>query len=214
MPTDIQGLFAMLEAARTRYVLVGGLALVLHGIDRLTADVDLAVDLAPEEALRLVALLEQAGYRPVAPVDPKQLADPAIRAAWHRDRNMRVFSYWDSTGKRPTIDIFIASPIAFEELWQDAVRIDMGGDLTVSVASISHLEDRSNKEPVNRAADEPPAAWGTHEDAEALRRWAFLRRTPAERLAWLVEMLEIAYRTGALKPRGPDPSVSGRSQTP
>lgn len=29
---------------------------------------------------------------------------------------MRVFSYWDSTGKRPTIDIFIASPIAFEEL--------------------------------------------------------------------------------------------------
>jgi hypothetical protein len=112
---------------------------VLHGIDRLTADVDLAVDLAPEETLRLVALLEQTGYRPVAPVDPKQLADPAVRAAWHRDHNMRVFSYWDSTGKRPTIDIFIASPIAFEELWQDAVRIDIAGALMVSVASIPHL---------------------------------------------------------------------------
>jgi uncharacterized nucleotidyltransferase DUF6036 len=139
MPTDIKSLFALLEAARTRYVLVGGLALVLHGIDRLTADVDLAVDLAPEEALRLVALLEQTGYRPVAPVDPKLLADPASRAAWHRERNMRVFSYWDSTGKRPTIDIFIASPIAFEELWQDAVRIDIGSALTVCVASIAHL---------------------------------------------------------------------------
>jgi hypothetical protein len=56
---------------------------------------------------------------------------------------------------------------------------------------------------VNLIADEPPAAWGSYGDAEALRRWAFLRRTPAERLDWLVEMLEIAYRSGALKPRGP-----------
>ena len=42
-----------------------------------------------------------------------------------------------------------------------------------------------------------PQAWGSFEDAEKLRRWAFLRRTPAERLAWMIEMLEIAYATGA-----------------
>jgi len=51
--------------------------------------------------------------------------------------------------------------------------------------------------------EEPPAGHGSYEDAEALRKWAFLRRTPAERLAWLVEALELAYRSGALKPRGP-----------
>ena len=52
--------------------------------------------------------------------------------------------------------------------------------------------------------DEPPASDGSYGDAEELRRWAFLRRTPAERLAWLIEALEIAYRSGALKPRGPE----------
>jgi hypothetical protein len=46
------------------------------------------------------------------------------------------------------------------------------------------------------------SSWGSFEDAESLRRWAFLRRTPAQRLDWLIEMLEIAYRTGAIKPRG------------
>ena len=61
---------------------------------------------------------------------------------------------------------------------------------------------------MNRIADEPPASWGSFEDAESLRRWAFLRRTPAQRLGWLIEMLEIAYRTGAIKPRGPDPTQS------
>ncbi|MGH8135055.1 MAG: nucleotidyltransferase domain-containing protein [Steroidobacteraceae bacterium] len=107
MPTNIQALFAMLEARQLRYVVVGGLALVLHGVDRLTADVDLAVDLAPAAAARLVDALEEGGYRATAPVDARQLADPVIRAAWHRDRNMQVFSYWDTTGRRPTIDICI-----------------------------------------------------------------------------------------------------------
>ena len=55
--------------------------------------------------------------------------------------------------------------------------------------------------------DTPPTAWGTFEDAEALRRWSFRRRTPEQRLAWLVAALEIAYQTGALAPRRPvDPS--------
>jgi hypothetical protein len=139
MPTDILGLFALLESARLRYVLVGGLALVLHGIDRLTADVDLAVDLSPEESLRLIGALDEAGYRPTVPVDPRQLADAAVRESWYRDRNMRVFSYWDSTGARPTIDIFIASPISFEELWQHSQRIEIGKGLLVPVASIAHL---------------------------------------------------------------------------
>lgn len=49
------------------------------------------------------------------------------------------------------------------------------------------------------ALDRDPHAWGSWRDAEALRRWSFARRTPAQRLAWLVEMLEIAYSRGAIR---------------
>ena len=51
MPTDFIGLFTLLAAARIRFVVVGGLALLLHGLDRLTADVDLAIDLSTDAAL-------------------------------------------------------------------------------------------------------------------------------------------------------------------
>jgi len=56
--------------------------------------------------------------------------------------------------------------------------------------------------------DAEPSAWGSFEDAEALRHWSFVRRTPEQRLAWLKAALEIAYQSGALKPRRPegDPS--------
>jgi hypothetical protein len=40
-------LFAALEAAGARYVVVGGVATVLQGFARLTAGVDLIVDLEP-----------------------------------------------------------------------------------------------------------------------------------------------------------------------
>jgi len=48
-----------------------------------------------------------------------------------------------------------------------------------------------------------PSAWGTFEDADALRRWSFDRRTPEQRLAWLKAALDLAYQSGALKPRRP-----------
>jgi hypothetical protein len=45
------------------------------------------------------------------------------------------------------------------------------------------------------------ATFGTWDDAERLRRWAFLQRTPQQRLDWLVQALEIAYQSGAIKGR-------------
>lgn len=48
--------------------------------------------------------------------------------------------------------------------------------------------------------------FGSWQDAEELRKWSFLRRTPQQRLDWLVQALTIAYRSGALKlPAGPGP---------
>jgi hypothetical protein len=46
---------------------------------------------------------------------------------------------------------------------------------------------------------EPPATDGSYEGARRLAEWSFLRRTPEQRLQWLIEMLEIGYATGAFK---------------
>ncbi len=42
--------------------------------------------------------------------------------------------------------------------------------------------------------------FGSWQDAEKLRQWSFLQRTPEQRLQWLVEALSIAYQSGALRP--------------
>ncbi|MBI2898430.1 MAG: hypothetical protein HYY06_33070 [Deltaproteobacteria bacterium] len=55
-----------LNEDRVRYVAVGGLAVVLHGHARLTADLDIIVDLSPDEASRAMACLTRVGMRPRA----------------------------------------------------------------------------------------------------------------------------------------------------
>jgi hypothetical protein len=56
-------------------------------------------------------------------------------------------------------------------------------------------------------SDLPPMT-GTYADAERLRKWSFLQRTPQQRLDWLVSVLKIAYQRGAIQPRRPATSSS------
>jgi hypothetical protein len=59
---------------------------------------------------------------------------------------------------------------------------------------------------MNRDDTPPLTRFGSWQDAEELRKWSFLRRTPQQRLDWLVQALSIAYQSGALRaPTGPRP---------
>lgn len=131
-------IFAALNRAGVRYVVVGGVAVVLHGHPRLTADLDLAVDLAPAEARKAIDALLGLGLRPRAPVDPAGFADPATRSRWIAERGMRVFSMWDPEDPMRVVDLFVENPIDFEELWSRSEDVPLSGT-TARVASIPDL---------------------------------------------------------------------------
>jgi hypothetical protein len=129
-------------------VVVGELAVLLHGLDRLTADVDIVIDLETEAARSAIGALTAAGYKALAPVDPMAFADERQRESWRTERGMQVFSLWDPGNTRPTVDLFVQSPIPFETLFRDSVRLDVGG-VDCRIASVGHLIE------MKRAAGRP-----------------------------------------------------------
>jgi predicted nucleotidyltransferase len=131
-------IFQALNAAGVRYVVVGGLATVLHGYARLTADVDLAVDLAPEEASRVIQTLGAVGFRPQAPVDPKTFADRTTREQWVREKHMRAFSLIDPSNPMRVVDLLLEQAVPFEELWAHSQEVSIQGT-RIRIASIEHL---------------------------------------------------------------------------
>ena len=131
-------IFDALERSEVRYVVVGGLAVVLHGHPRLTGDVDLVVDLSPAEATKAIDSLTGLGLRPRAPVDPRSFADEATRNRWIRDKGMRVFSMWDPRNPLREVDVFVDHPGPFDGLWSRAEVVALEST-RVRVASIGDL---------------------------------------------------------------------------
>ena len=131
-------IFQILNTAEVRYVVVGGLATVLHGYARLTADVDLAVDLAPEEATKMIQALVARGFRPQVPVLPEEFANPTVREAWFREKHMRAFSLVDPTNPMRVVDLLLKPEVPFEELLARSQEV-MLNKTRIRIASIDDL---------------------------------------------------------------------------
>lgn len=82
MAGEIEKVLGALGRADVRYLVVDGVAVVLHGRLRATADLDLVIQLAPENVRRAVGALAALGHVPRAPVRGEALADPDERARW------------------------------------------------------------------------------------------------------------------------------------
>src|ERR1019366_8585560 len=103
-------LFRELDIAGVSYVLCGGLAIVLHGSHRFTADIDLAVALDAENLHRFIEVVTRLGYRPRAPVPAQDLIDPQNRRNWQKEKKATAFTFVDPNLPYRQIDVFLEDP--------------------------------------------------------------------------------------------------------
>ena len=138
MPFDYQTIFRELNKAGIDYLIVGGLAVNLHGIPRMTYDIDVMIRLDSENIIKLVENLRDWGYRPKVPVDPLDLADDIKRDSWIQEKGMKAFNFYSESLPIGEIDLVIESPIPYHELKKRAVIIEIEGE-KVPVVSIHDL---------------------------------------------------------------------------
>src|ERR1019366_6284386 len=141
-------LLKALEDNGIRYVVVGGVAVVLHGFVRATMDLDLIVSLDSVNTGKFLDLVGKLGYRPKVPVPLAQFGDPAKRQEWIETKGMRVFSLHHSKRVQELVDVFTKEPIPFEELYARRVRVPVEG-ISIIIAS------REDLKTLKRAAGRP-----------------------------------------------------------
>jgi predicted nucleotidyltransferase len=142
--SDFDLILAALEQRRVRYLVVGGVAVVLHGCPRFTADLDLVVALDRPNVVAAMEALSSLGYRPRAPVPGLDLADAEKRRAWVRDKGLTVFGLWSPAHPATEVDLFVEEPFPFDEAYARSVRVALG-PADVSVASVADLIDLKRK---------------------------------------------------------------------
>lgn len=131
-------LFSALSRHRVDYVVIGGLAVTLHGVERATMDIDVAVAMTPDNLAALVEAARELGMSPVLPVDLDALSNVEQLARWHRERNMEVFALRAPGSGGVTLDVLLFPPVDFGGLHERAWMFQVA-DAPVVAASIDDL---------------------------------------------------------------------------
>jgi len=130
-------LFSALNG-RVDYVLIGGLAISLHGIERATMDIDVTVAMEPDNLSSLVTMARELGMTPVLPVPLEVLSDLDQLAQWHRERNLEAFALRAPGLSGVTLDVLLYPPVDYRQLRNRAVTFH-AGKVPVVVASVDDL---------------------------------------------------------------------------
>jgi hypothetical protein len=174
-------LFAGLRAAGVSYLVTGATALTLHGVPRLTPDIDLVVDPCPANLARLERLLAAWGYGETAP--------PAATSG-----GLAVRRFRHPVSALGEIDVVPSSPAEFARLSAGRVTVTIV-DVEIPLVGASDLRtlkaagDTAGQEDVESleilAAIRAGAA-GTETDTRHEQIRKFSRWSIAARCDWLL----------------------------
>lgn len=141
-----QEILATLDRRGVRYVLIGGLAAVLHGSAHLTTD----VDVAPEEALRNLERLSAALKELDARV--RVAGEPDGVPFDHSAESLARVRVWNFQTSKGDLDITFepSGTRGYDDLQRDVVHMSVRG-LDVPVASLADVI--RSKEAAGRSRD-------------------------------------------------------------
>jgi hypothetical protein len=149
MLTRLKGVFSSFESHDVRYVVIGGIAAILHGVPRATFDLDILIDPTPENAQRLLDALREAGLGTASLTTPEEVLVHVITVFQDRLR----------------IDVQTSTPgITFSQAWERRERMTYRGqtfnvlckaDLIASKLAAGRDVDREDVRLLHLGEDSP-----------------------------------------------------------
>ena len=162
--TNLKELILFLAERGIHFVIGGGVAVVLHGVERMTMDLDIALEWTPHNLATFLEAISEIGMKPRAPVPAKLLFDQVALERLVAEKHAVVFSFVDVNNPIRQVDVFITEENAYENLLRESVSIDFDGQ-KVYILSVEKLIE------MKRALDAP-----REEDLSDIRELSLLVR--------------------------------------
>ncbi|MFA5839512.1 MAG: nucleotidyl transferase AbiEii/AbiGii toxin family protein [Candidatus Margulisiibacteriota bacterium] len=122
--------FKALNKHKIRYLIIGGVAVNLYGLHRLTRDLDLMIDLSKEHFEQFIEVMRKLGYKSKVP-----------KTKWAKCSAV-AFHNLKEEDKR--IDVFLHNPIDFNEAYKKRKLFKCKG-FSISCVSIDDLITMKDK---------------------------------------------------------------------
>ncbi|MBI5208061.1 MAG: hypothetical protein HY934_09790 [Candidatus Firestonebacteria bacterium] len=150
---DYLGIFQKFNKNDIKYAVVGGLAVNLYGIPRMTYDIDLILYLGNENLCNFLSIMQKWGFKPKIPVDILDFANSDKRKDWIVNKNMKAFNLVNPDWAISEIDIIIDTPIDYQKAVKNLKYVTIRDvsiplisiyDLIIMKQSSNRLQDRED----------------------------------------------------------------------
>lgn len=131
-------IFREFEIQKLRYAVIGGIAVNLHGYNRVTGDLDIIISLDDANVHRFIKIVEGLGLVPRVPVKLTDFCVAEKRQDWIHSKGMKVFSVYNPKDPLEHIDVKIDSEQKLAEQLESS-EVVVAGDVTVRVVNINTL---------------------------------------------------------------------------
>jgi hypothetical protein len=137
--STLETIFSTLNQANVKYLVAGGLAVNIHGYQRMTADLDIVIQLNTHNITAAMTSLKALGYSPIIPVNIDDFANSDTRKTWIKTKNMQVLSLQSQQHNETTIDIFVTEPFNFDTEYNTSVSAELTPYISFNLVSIATL---------------------------------------------------------------------------
>jgi hypothetical protein len=144
---DYNELFESLFENGVRYLICGGLAVNIYGIPRMTADIDLILDLEKKNISNFLACIDKLSYHALLPIRLFEFESAEIRQKYKTENNLIAYSFFNNRNDVMSLDVLLDCPLSFDVLWEnkETRAIEKFDVFLVSVEHLIDLKSYSNR---------------------------------------------------------------------
>ncbi len=104
-----------------KYIVFGGVAIVLHGVERMTLDLDLSLQMSEENLRKFLQIMDMFNMTPRAPVSPEILLNKDIVEYIKKEKNAIAFTFIDKDNPYKQVDVLIHDLLEYEK-WKNKIQ--------------------------------------------------------------------------------------------
>jgi hypothetical protein len=127
MQNRLKEIILALADAEVDCIIAGGVAAVLHGVERVTMDLDLAINMNPENLKSFLGVMNRFNLTPRVPVPPEILLDEREVKKIVEEKHAVVFTFVDVSYPLWHVDVFLREDHAFPALERESVKVSIQG---------------------------------------------------------------------------------------
>jgi predicted nucleotidyltransferase len=134
---QLLGLLKKLAEQEIKFVVCGGVACVLHGVERATYDLDVSIDFDEKNLKNFIETVKEYNLIPRIPEPVENLLDQKKRMEWIDKKGALVYTFV-SNDSPLQLDIFLSYPKSYFDLVEKANKFRIG-EVEFLVSSIEDI---------------------------------------------------------------------------